>query len=104
MSYTVAQSTRELGIRVALGAQPSDILKLVVGQGFVLVLVGAALGLAGALALTRLLAGLLYEVTATDPLALGSVALLLLVAALLACLIPAWRATRIDPLVALKCE
>jgi putative ABC transport system permease protein len=104
ISYTVAQSTRELGIRVALGAQPRDILKLVVGQGFVLVLLGTALGLAGAVPLTRLLAGMLYEVTATDPLAFSSVALLLLGAALLACLIPARRATRVDPLVALKCE
>jgi putative ABC transport system permease protein len=104
MSYTVTQGIREFGIRVALGAQRSDVLKLVLGKGLVMVLIGIAVGLLAALALTRFLAGLLYGVPATDPWTFVGVALLLLLIALLACFIPARRATRVDPLVALRSE
>jgi putative ABC transport system permease protein len=104
MSYLVAQRTHEIGIRLALGAQASDVLKLIVGQGMALALLGVGLGLGAALALTRLMARLLYGVSATDPLTFAVVALLLSLIALLACYVPARRATRIDPLVALRHE
>jgi putative ABC transport system permease protein len=104
MSYTVSQNTRELGIRMALGAQAKDVLRLVIGQGVLLASLGVALGLAGAIGLTRLLKTLLFGVTPTDPLTFASVALLLLVVALLACWIPARRAARVDPMIALRCE
>ncbi|MBV8856414.1 MAG: ABC transporter permease [Acidobacteria bacterium] len=104
MSYAVAQRTREIGIRVALGAQGRDVLGLVVRQGLALALAGAALGLAGALALTRLMRSLLYEVSTTDLATYVSVSALLLVVALLACLVPARRATKVDPMVALRYE
>jgi predicted permease len=104
ISYTVAQRTREIGIRIALGARPRDVLALVVGRGLLLVAAGAGAGLAAALALTRLASGLLYGVSATDPLTFVSVALLLAAVTFAACLIPARRAAKVDPLVALRYE
>jgi putative ABC transport system permease protein len=104
LAYTVTQRTREIGIRIALGARGGDVLGLVVRQGMVLAAYGIVLGLVGSLLATRLLASLLYGVSATDPLTLGSVVLLLAAVALGACWIPARRATRVDPIVALREE
>jgi putative ABC transport system permease protein len=104
VSYSVAQRTHEIGIRMALGAGRRDILRLVIGQGMNLVLAGLAIGLAGALALTRLMTTLLFGVSANDPLTYGSIALLLALVALLACWIPARRAIRVNPIVALRHE
>ena len=97
MSYTVSQSTRELGLRMALGAGASNLLRLVISRGLVLMAAGVVLGAAAALGLTRLLGNLLYKVSPRDPLAFGSAFVVMTIAALAACFLPAWRATRADP-------
>ncbi len=103
-AYNVAQRTREIGIRIALGARGNDVLRLVVGQGARLALIGVVLGMMGAFALTRLMASMIYGVSAADPLTFFAVAFLLAFVALTACYIPARRAMRVDPLVALRYE
>ena len=104
MSYSVAQRTNEIGIRLALGAQTRDVIVLIVTQGLRLILLGLAVGLIGAFALTRVISSLLFGVTAKDPLTFVLVALALALVGLAACFIPALRATRVDPMEALRCE
>jgi putative ABC transport system permease protein len=104
MAYSVSRRTREIGVRVALGARSGDVLRMILNQGLRTIFIGAAIGIAGSLALTRTVESLLFGVTATDPLTFGAVTLLLVGAALLACFIPARRATRVDPMVALRYE
>jgi putative ABC transport system permease protein len=104
LAYTVAQNTRDIGIRMALGAETRAVLKLVVGHGMVLAAAGVALGLVGAMAVTRVLRSWLFGVSATDPLTFAVMALLLMSVALVACLVPARRATKVDPMIALRHE
>jgi putative ABC transport system permease protein len=104
MAYSVAQRTQEIGVRMALGARPLHVLRLVLGQSLGMLLIGIVIGLAGAFALTRLMRTLLFEITATDPLTYVTVIGLLTVVALLACYIPARRAAKVDPLIALRYE
>jgi putative ABC transport system permease protein len=104
ISYLVGQRTHELGIRIALGAQRRDVVQLVLNHGMKMILAGVLVGLLGAFALTRLLTKMLFGVSATDPITFGGIALMLVTIALLACTVPAVKATRVDPLVALREE
>jgi putative ABC transport system permease protein len=104
LAYFVAQRTREIGVRVALGAQTRDVMKMVMKQGMRLTLFGIGIGLIGGFALARLMKSLLFGVSANDPLTFAAVATLLALVAMLACYIPARRATKVDPVVALRCE
>jgi len=104
MAYVVAQRTREMGIRLALGAQTGDLLKLVMRHGGKLAAVGVAFGIAAALGMMRLMSSMLYGVSAADPLTFAGVAIFLMAFALAACYLPARRATRVDPMIALRYE
>ena len=104
ISYIVGQRTHEIGIRLALGAHPSDVLRLILGQGTKLALIGIAIGIAAALALTSLMAKIIFGVSAHDPLTFIGVAIVLIAVALAACYFPARRAMRTDPMVALRYE
>jgi putative ABC transport system permease protein len=104
LAYSVAQRTREIGVRIALGSTPGKILRMVLGQGLITVAVGIAVGLVGSFLLTRTMRSLLFEVSPNDPLTIVSIVVLLILVALLASYIPARRATRVDPMVALRYE
>jgi putative ABC transport system permease protein len=104
MSYMTGRRTGEMGIRMALGAQPRDVVRMILGEGILLATIGIVVGTAGAIALTRFLASMLFEIKPTDPATFVGVAMLLLIVSLAACYIPARRAMRVDPVTALKCE